>query len=66
MPAKTAPTKTGTPHEPRAPGDKTDETAPPKKPFRTPGKNMTEPAPHVGTDGHSHEPEPKPGDPPRE
>lgn len=57
------PAKTGTPHEPR---DKKDEAAPPKKPFRTPGKNMTEPAPHVGADGHKHEPEPKPGDPPRE
>lgn len=44
--------KSETPHDPRAPGGKTDEAAPPKKPFRTPNKNMSEPAPHVGTDGH--------------
>jgi hypothetical protein len=46
------PAKPETPHEPRVPGGKTDEVAPPKKPFPTPGKNMSEPAPHVGTDGH--------------
>lgn len=44
--------KSKTPHEPRVPGGKTDEAAAPKKPFRTPSKNMTEPAPDVGTDGH--------------
>lgn len=36
-------------HEPRVPGD------PPGKPFRTPNKTKTHPAPERGTDG-----EPKP------
>lgn len=39
------PAKSETPHEPRVPGGKTDEAAAPKKPFRTPAKNMSEPAP---------------------
>ncbi|HVY90720.1 MAG TPA: hypothetical protein VG942_17775 [Hyphomonadaceae bacterium] len=43
-----------TQHEPRVPGDKRDETEPkdpPGKPFRTPNKTKTHPAPQHGTDG---------------
>lgn len=46
-------------HEPRVPGDQTDTQAerrdPPGKPFRTPNKTKTHPAPERATDG-----EPKP------
>lgn len=42
-------------HEPRVPGGKADEPGVrqdhPNKPFRTPSKNKTHPAPEVGTDG---------------
>jgi hypothetical protein len=49
-----------TQHEPRVPGGQLDEpdirddhpkVDHPKKPFRTPSKNKTHPAPEVGTDG---------------
>ncbi len=55
------PSKTGEApqHEPRVPGAKTDEADArrdhPGKPFRTPNKTKTHPAPERGTDG-----EPKP------
>lgn len=45
-------------HDPRLPGAQSDETAPldhPNKPFRTPNKTKTHPAPERATDG-----EPKP------
>ncbi len=42
-------------HEPRLPGGQTDEPElrpdHPGKPFRTPSKNKTHPAPEIGTDG---------------
>ena len=42
-------------HEPRTPGGHADEPGiredHPQKPFRTPSKNKTHPAPEVGTDG---------------
>lgn len=41
-------------HEPRVPGAQADEEAKrdhPRKPFRTPGKNKSHPAPDVATDG---------------
>ena len=42
-------------HEPRVPGGKLDEPGMrqdhPKKPFRTPSKYKTHPAPEAGTDG---------------
>jgi hypothetical protein len=49
-----------TQHEPRVPGGQLDEPEirddhpkvdHPNKPFRTPSKNKTHPAPEVGTDG---------------
>ena len=41
-------------HEPRVPGAQADEAKPdhPGKPFRTPNKTKTHPAPDVATDGH--------------
>ena len=48
-------------HMPRVPGDQSDETGKsadhPGKPFRTPNKTKTHPAPERATDG---EPKPKP------
>ena len=46
-------------HTPRVPGDQSGETRadPPGKPFRTPNKTKTHPAPERATDG---EPKPKP------
>jgi hypothetical protein len=42
-------------HEPRVPGGRSDEPGHradhPKKPFRTPSKNKSHPAPDAGTDG---------------
>ena len=42
-------------HEPRVPGGQIDEPGNrpdhPKKPFRTPSKNKSHPAPESGTDG---------------
>ena len=56
----TAPTNprlpANTQHEPRVPGGKLDEkerSDPPGKPFRTPNKTKTHPAPHHGTDGEA-------------
>lgn len=42
-------------HEPRVPGGQADEETKrdhPRKPFRTPNKTKTHPAPDVATDGH--------------
>jgi hypothetical protein len=51
-------------HEPRVPGGKPDEDVkpdPPGKPFRTPNKTKTHPAPETGTDGDPPEkPKPEP------
>lgn len=63
MPATKQPASTQ--HEPRVPGGKSEEpdrrddhpkVDPPGKPFRTPGKNKTHPAPEVATDGHRRRP----------
>lgn len=51
------PSKNGEPpqHEPRVPGEKPDESGAvpdhPNKPFRTPNKTKTHPAPERATDG---------------
>ena len=64
MPATKQPASTQ--HEPRVPGGAADEPEQrddhpkvdhPGKPFRTPGKNKTHPAPEVATDGHKVWPE---------
>jgi len=52
----------GRQHEPRVPGaqaEEADKKDPPGKPFRTPNKTKTHPAPDVGTDGHHSPPEPE-------
>jgi hypothetical protein len=50
-------------HEPRVPGGKSDEDEkrdPPGKPFRTPNKTKTHPAPETATDGDPRDRTPKP------
>lgn len=65
MPSPKQPASTQ--HEPRIPGGRPDEpdvrdddqpkVDHPGKPFRTPGKNKTHPAPDIATDGHKGWPE---------
>ena len=56
-----APEKGAAQHEPRIPGGQADEDAKrdhPGKPFRTPNKTKTHPAPETGTDGDPREKSP--------
>jgi hypothetical protein len=62
MPAKLPP---DTQHEPRVPGGQADEPDArqdhPNKPFRTPNKTKTHPAPDIGTDGEPRPIQARPG-----